>query len=67
MLVGGAGEGLIGCRVSKMQSSWVVVVAFALCAASFSEGKSANLVLLTDAPGQSVRDVRLETTEAYNP
>ena len=65
MLVGGAGEGCIayccsklwlGRVIEKMQSSWiVVVVAFALSVASFSEGKSANLVLLTDAPGQSVR------------
>ena len=36
-----------------MQSSWLVV-ALILSVASFSEGKSANLVLLSDAPGQSV-------------
>ena len=30
---------------------------FALCVASLSEGKSANLVLLSDAPGQSVRHI----------
>ena len=36
-----------------MSSSWLVI-ALALSVASFSEGKTANLVLLTDAPGQSV-------------
>jgi hypothetical protein len=38
-----------------MKNGWIVI-AFALCVASLSEGKSANLVLLTDAPGQSVRE-----------
>ena len=40
-----------------MRNSWVVI-AFAVCVASLSEGKSANLVLLTDAPGQSVREIK---------
>ena len=39
-------------QLSKM-NRWLVI-AFALTVASFSEGKSANLVLLTDAPTQSV-------------
>ena len=33
---------------------YLLVIAFAFSVTSFSEGKSANLVLLTDAPGQSV-------------
>ena len=37
-----------------MSSSWLVV-ALALSVASFSQGKTANLVLLSNAPGESVR------------
>jgi hypothetical protein len=61
MLVGGARTYAYLCMhctifwyFSKMSSSWLVI-ALALCVASLAEGKSANLVLLTDAPGQSVR------------
>ena len=38
------------------------MVAFTLSVASFSEGKSANLVLLSDAPGQSVSIIIMDNS-----